>query len=296
MEKPYVSVIVPVYNDPERVKTCLNALEEQTYPSNSYEVILVDNNSEFKADLSSEEFPHLVYTEEKIQGPSAARNKGVKTAKGEVIAFTDADCIPAEDWIENGCKHLTEQQCGLLVGNVDMYIEDEDNPKAVELWECLFILQQKNHALRYNFGATANVFTTREVIDSVGMFNEKLLTCEDREWGNRIHNNGYEVCYADDVVVRHPARKTFNDLYRRQLRIVAGAHAIHQMKEYPYCYHVKSIVRDIIPPVGGILQILTSKKIKRFSDRIKVAGLHIFIRLLWVIERIRLMLGASPKF
>ena len=46
LSTPFVSVIIPVYNDPERLKTCLQALEEQTYPKSAYEVIVVDNGSD----------------------------------------------------------------------------------------------------------------------------------------------------------------------------------------------------------------------------------------------------------
>jgi len=101
---PFVSVIIPVYNDPERLKTCLQALEEQTYPQSSYEVIVVDNGSDESIEPIVTEFNQAKAGYEPHPGSYAARNKGLSLARGEVIAFTDADCIPALDWIETLCS------------------------------------------------------------------------------------------------------------------------------------------------------------------------------------------------
>ena len=96
---PFVSVIVPVYNDGQRIGKCIEALLIQTYPQAHFEIIIVDNGSNDNTRSVIEEHPVKLLVEDRIQSSYAARNKGIKNAKGEVIAFTDADCIPAPDWI-----------------------------------------------------------------------------------------------------------------------------------------------------------------------------------------------------
>src|SRR3989338_7815520 len=100
--KPFVSVVVPVYNDNVRLKKALEALERQSYPADRYEVLVVDNASEDDVRSIMSAYPRVKYLFEGKRGPASARNRGVREAKGEIIAFTDSDCIPRPDWIERG--------------------------------------------------------------------------------------------------------------------------------------------------------------------------------------------------
>ena len=80
----FVSVIIPVYNDAERLKKCLLALEKQTYPQAQYEVIVVDNASEENIKDVVSQFPQARLTFENSPGSYAARNQGISIAKGEL--------------------------------------------------------------------------------------------------------------------------------------------------------------------------------------------------------------------
>src|SRR3990170_3006911 len=103
---PKISVIVPVYNDAQRIGKCIESLLQQTYPHEKYEVIIIDNGSTDETREVIKKYPVKLLIEDKIQSSYAARNKGIKNAKGEVIAFTDSDCIPGNDWIERGVANL----------------------------------------------------------------------------------------------------------------------------------------------------------------------------------------------
>jgi len=105
---PFVSVIIPVYNDPIRLRTCLQALEEQTYPKSMYAVIVVDNGSDESIEPIVAEFSQMKTSYEPHPRSYAARNKSLSPARGEVIAFTDSDCIPAPDWIETLCSDIID--------------------------------------------------------------------------------------------------------------------------------------------------------------------------------------------
>src|ERR1044071_6513252 len=103
---PFVSVIVPVWNDSARLDRCLRALEEQTYPGDLYEVVVVDNGSDEPLGPVIERHGRASLVRETKPGSYAARNTGLAHARGEVVAFTDADCLPAPDWIEQGVARL----------------------------------------------------------------------------------------------------------------------------------------------------------------------------------------------
>jgi len=105
---PFISAIIPVYNDSIRLRTCLQALEEQTYPKGAYEVIVVDNGSDESIEPIVAEFNQAKASYEPHPQSYAARNKGLSLARGGVIAFTDSDCIPAPDWIETLCSDIID--------------------------------------------------------------------------------------------------------------------------------------------------------------------------------------------
>lgn len=118
----FISVIIPVFNDRERLKLCLTALENQTYPQELYELVLVDNGSEENIAEIAHQFKQVVLTTEKQRGSYAARNRGIKIAKGELLAFTDSDCIPANDWLERGVNYLVSvPDCAVFAGRIDIF-------------------------------------------------------------------------------------------------------------------------------------------------------------------------------
>ena len=97
-----ISIVVPFYNAEETLSFCLEALLFQSYlPS---EILLVDNNSMDGSSSTAKRFANdnsslITYLLESQQGPSYARNSGARLASGDIIAFTDADCVPDRDWL-----------------------------------------------------------------------------------------------------------------------------------------------------------------------------------------------------
>ena len=105
-----------------------------------------------------------------MPGSYAARNRGIEVAEGEVLAFTDADCVPAADWIEAGVAALRSQpNCGLAAGAIEVVMGNPQHP--VELFESVMALSQQKFVAQDHYGATANVFTWATVFEQVGRFN-----------------------------------------------------------------------------------------------------------------------------
>ncbi len=94
-----ISVIVPVFNAERTVRWCLQALMRQSFPSDRIETLVVDDGSnDGTRDIVKEFAVRYLYQEN--QGPAAARNRGAQEARGNLILFTDADCVPEGNWVE----------------------------------------------------------------------------------------------------------------------------------------------------------------------------------------------------
>ncbi len=221
--QPFVTVIIPAYNDRERLVRCLECLENQTYPSDRYEVLVVDNASDEPIVQLVEPFVRARALFEAKQGSYAARNTGIEQACGEVVAFTDSDCLPQSDWLEAGVRLLTQREgIGLVAGRIEVFCKDPRRPTGAELYDSVLGFPQQRFVEESGFGATANVFTFKQVIDRVGPFNRQVKSGGDSEWGWRVGAGGFAVIYGDDVVVRHPARETVAELTRKSRRVQKG--------------------------------------------------------------------------
>jgi len=294
----FVSIVIPVFNDAKRLKLCLNALENQTYPKYLYEVIVVDNGSNKEQNISSlvAQFEQARITYESSPGSYAARNKGISIAKGEIIAFTDADCIPTIDWVENGVKNLLHTpNCGLVAGKIDIFFKDPNHLSVVELYESIMALPQLEFLKKHNYGATANVFTLKSVIDKVGVFDANLKSSGDVEWGQRVAAYGYRQIYAEDTCVTHPARYSFQDLYKKTVRYAGGSYDL-QVKRSKSAWErnqkfIISVFQDLIPPLMFTCNVFLDSRLKNFRQKSQVSLVMFFVRYTSAWEKMRLKFG-----
>ncbi len=167
---PFVSVIIPVFNDAERLRLCLQALERQSYPRDRYEVVVVDNGSDDDLQPVVDPYKQVVLLRERRPGSYAARNAGIAKAKGDILAFTDADCIPDRQWIALGAaRFLAADNCGLVAGQIELFFQNPSQPTAVELYDSIKIgFPQAEFVAESHYGATANLFTSKAIVEAVG--------------------------------------------------------------------------------------------------------------------------------
>lgn len=295
---PLVSVVIPVYNDAERLEICLAQLDLQSYEP--IEAVVVDNGSK---DLSAvrtvvecRRFARLVC--EKTPGSYAARNRGIKMSKGEVLAFTDADCVPAADWVEQGVAALrSRDNCGLVAGAIEIVMKDRRHP--VELFESVMALAQQKFVEQDRYGATANVFTWRSVIEQVGGFNALLKSSGDVEWGQRVFAAGYQQIYAAAARVQHPARSSFAQLARQASRHAGGFYDLRcrqarSARESNLAF-LKLVGFHLMPPVMFAAKISRHPKLKGFEEKAKVVLTLVFVRWVTVKTLIGLRLGGVSE-
>ncbi|BAY65890.1 glycosyl transferase, group 2 family protein [Calothrix brevissima NIES-22] len=297
MKLSFVSVIIPVFNNSEQLKLCLEALVEQTYPRSRYEIIVVDNASEEDTKSVVEQFKQVVFEQESQPGSYAARNKGISIAKGDILAFTDSDCIPASDWIENGVNSLlSTYNCGIVGGRIDMFFQNPDKLTPVELYEKIAMnFQQEKSLYKSCYALTANMFTFKHIIDDVGYFNDTLKSGGDREWGQRVYAAGYQLIYADKACVAHPARHSFSQLGQRVARFAGGRHD-RLMSQNP---SLREILVDLLetfkPPFRSFYRIWNDEKLHGVSQKLQFTLIMLFIRSVNISEKLRLYMGGKSK-
>ncbi len=246
---PFVSVNIPVYNNPDGVDLLLGGLAAQTYARDSYEVIVADNGSTDETpsviDCYVKDAPDLVrvVSEDEIQGSYAARNKGIAAARGKILAFIDSDCDPALDWVEQGVAGLDSRSAAAGGGRIEFTFA-ADTPNVYEYLDSARKLDQKNYVEVSGFAATANFFARSSLFGRCGVFRPDLVSGGDYEFGRRMTRAGEKLVYMPEAVVRHPARDTFHALLQKSKRIAVGK---KRLQELGLLEHGKLSVRQLVP-------------------------------------------------
>jgi len=298
---PYVSVVVPVYDHGDHLARTLRALADQNYPG-EWEIVVVDNGSGVGLEDVVAGHPRARLVHEARVGSYAARNRGVQEARGEILAFTDADCRPEPGWLAAGAAALlADPACGLVAGRIDVEVGDPRRPSAAELYESVVAFSQREYVERWQFGATANVFTRREVFERVGRFDESLYSLGDRDWGRRVFEAGYAQRYAEAARVRHPARRSVGALLRRARRMAGGYYQIARSRRVS----LRTLARDA--PMGLVSRLRLGSRGRRqdaapgrrplegFRERATVAAVALAIVLVRALELGRLLAGGRPR-
>lgn len=294
-----VSVIIPVYNNSKVLEKCLNALQSQTYPQENFEVVVVDNASSEDISKVTQKFSQVILTHESKRGSYAARNRGITVAKGEIIAFTDSDCIPEADWLEQGVRKLMESQnYGLVAGKVELFFRNPDRPNAAEFYDAITFLDQRKNVEQHHFGATANVFTLAKNFQQIGMFNDDLKSSGDKEWGQRLASEGFQVVYVSDAVVKHPARFSIGQLYNKSVRLIGGIYQFQgnqaSIGKSEFNFN-RELIQRLKPPIKYFRWRLSDERLKGTHRKISFVLIAIFLNYAIALELINLKLGGTAK-
>jgi glycosyltransferase involved in cell wall biosynthesis len=219
---PRVSIIVPVYNGELTIGECIESILSLSYPAAQVELLIVDNAStDTTAAILARYADRATILREETRGPAAARNRGLRSATGEVIAFTDADCIVDAGWLAKIVAPLDDPGVGIAGGSI--LATQPCNP--VEK----FGERIHDHRMAIEFDSppyaiTMNWASRRQVIDEVGLFDEALLRCEDCDLAYRIVAAGYRIVHVPDAVVHHRNEHTFSGLMAE-----GYAHGLHSI-------------------------------------------------------------------
>lgn len=249
---PRVSVIVPVRDGLESLRLCAAALVDQDCPSEMLEILIVDNGSAQSPASVLPPDDRVRLLDEPLPGSYNARNAGLKVARGEILAFTDADCVPSTTWIRSAMEHLLDHpDVAMIGGRVDLTYGHGTPRSGPEWFEYVHGFPQQQYVAD-GFAVTANMVTRRSVFDKVGPFDGHLLSGGDAEWGRRARKAGLLQVYLDSAVVAHPARDTWPELSAKTRRTTRGVVVKIRAKPRP----VPHLVRLLIGLAGGTCKVL----------------------------------------
>ncbi len=276
------------------MRLCINALSKQTYPKELFEVIIVNNNpnDSVPANLMlSENFK--IITEGK-PGSYSARNAALKIANGEIIGFTDSDCIPDKDWIKHAVEHFEKNKdCFRIAGHVLIFVKSS-SPSIAEKYDSLFALNQKKYVTNWGICVTANLFTYKKVFDSVGLFDDKKMSFGDLNWGSRAHKAGYKIHYLENCIVKHPARN-WTELIKKEKRLAGGREKKINYKQSNITIYLK-FLKEIRPRLRGeIKSILSKGKNSTYIEKFFFLILRIRLQFVRAYETMKIRLGKQPN-
>ncbi len=212
------SVIVPAYNAETTINKLLDSLINLNFPKDKYEIIIVDNNSTDKTREIVKKYPVTLIEQKKIQSSYTSRNAGIRKAKGEILAFADADCIVDKDWLKNSVKVLRKNPIIDIIAGKVIFLPGKDN--VFSYFDRSRHMNQKQHC-KNDWCTTANMITRREIFNRIGLFRN-YFSSGDKEWTNRAANKGSRLMYVNDIIICHKTRDSFKSLVKKRIRIGYG--------------------------------------------------------------------------
>jgi len=259
------SVIVPTYKDGALLRKCVESILLQSYPSELVSIIVVNNAPEESLTFQSDRVSVVV---EAKPGSYAARNAGLSLAKGDLVAFTDADCIAEPDWLANAAQVFESSNAQRIAGRVKIY-SDNQVATVSELYERATAFNQRRNA-QNGVSVTANLIVRRATLETVGSFDERLMSGGDIEWNQRATRAGSNIVYSDKVTVSHPARATLNELKKKAKRVAGGRMSMQSRR-------LLKLIRLGIPSGSTVMDILQSDQLT-FKQKPRVVLLALYLR------------------
>jgi glycosyltransferase involved in cell wall biosynthesis len=196
-----VSVVIPAYNAERTIGQAVAQSLAQARESLEVEVIVVDDGSDDDTAKFAESAGAKVIRQENA-GPAAARNRGWESATGQVICFTDSDCIPAAAWLENLLDGFTGQEVGAVAGSYDI--------ANTSSWLARWVQQEisERHKRMGSFVrafGSYNVAIPRYVLQATGGFDPEYRRAsgEDNDLSYRIIKKGWRIAFKPQAKVGH---------------------------------------------------------------------------------------------
>jgi GT2 family glycosyltransferase len=209
IESSTPSIIIPVLNNPQGLRRCIEALRGQGI---AFELIVVDNGSTDKTCAVAELHADRVLICPKLT-VGALRNQGAQVAKGQILVFTDSDQRPAEGWLASGLEALAREESAGMVGA--RYHAPEGSSWVAKTLD----LQRRYSDVPGDIGwlEGGNLFVKRAAFERVGGFRTDLVASEDVDLSFRVRKAGFRVICDPKIIIYHDGDpQTLIDFFRKE--------------------------------------------------------------------------------
>jgi GT2 family glycosyltransferase len=267
LHMPFISIVIPHYNDLENLERCLIKLRRQTWPKNRFEIIVADNNSVGGVAAVERIAPDVRVVPAVKQGAGPARNAGVGIARGDILAFIDSDCFANETWLEEGSAAL--RHFDYVGGEVVITVANAQHVSLAEAYEIVFGFNFKKYIEEDKFSGSGNLFVPRSIFDKVGGFRSTVS--EDVDWCWRANAMGFRLGYAAKAVVCHSARHEWVGLIRKWDRVISETIALNREQAG---WRLRWLIRaagTLLSPIPHAPRVILCDRLLGFRN--KAAGL-----------------------
>lgn len=228
MSPPTVSVVIPLYQDASSIAVVLNALNAQE-SAIAFEIIVVDDGS-MDSGPEIAKAAGVTLLSQANAGPAAARNAGADRARGSIILYLDADCVPPRNWLDDMSAQMLTGGFDAVVGTI-CPANDGVVPRLIQS-EVADRYRTMAHAFDgVDFIAAPSCGTTRALRERLGGFDETLRQAEDVEMGYRISQGGGRIAFVKSAPVAHHHQTTWQQFMCVKYRRAMGR--IEVLNRYP---------------------------------------------------------------
>ena len=258
---PLISIIIPAYNCEETIVRCVDSILRLTW-GNKEIIIIDDGSTDATPDILKGYGGAIRIIRTPNAGPSRARNIGVREATGEFIAFTDSDCVVAEDWLDKLFKGFVSEKTAGVGGDQQSPADDTPFGKNINAFmkSVGFVadyLKIQDRLIRTRHNPTCNVMYRRDVLLEAGLFDEALWPGEDVDIDLKITRCGYELYYNPGAVVRHYRPKDAGAFSRMMRRYGwAQAYLVRKYGLFRLIHYVPFFTAALI---GGLIALAIIK-------------------------------------
>jgi mycofactocin system glycosyltransferase len=217
--EPLVSIVVPVYNRAHEIGPCLESLLKLNYPALRREIIVVDDASRDHTVSVVRGYNVRLINQPKNMGQSAARNVGVRAAKGEIVAFIDSDCTADPHWLRELLPYFHDPRLALVGG----YVDSPHGSSRLDHFEAVH--SPLNMGAKRVTGKgkdsvfyvpTCNMLLRKEIYIQAGGLDERLRVGEDVDFCWKLMAMGHRLMYTPEGRVTHKHRNHLFENFRRR--------------------------------------------------------------------------------
>lgn len=272
-----VSTITPVYNDPTGVT---DTLESLPLTDDRAEFILINNGSTDETGSVIARFEESYDNVTTMYEPGensqfAARNSAIRASDSDLLAFVDADMTLPDDWLSSVITEYQTSDAEFMASNVDLTLPDD--PTFAAKYDRHTGFPVETYIKTQHFAPTCCLIISRSVFADIGLFDDRLHSGGDKEFGTRAYQADYEIQFIPDITVHHPTRNAVSALVDKASRVGRGHCQLQR-------YHPSQFGMPGVPPRPSgvkrpapelaISQRLTFGALSRFLTAVRGIGYY----------------------
>ncbi len=276
---PKISIIVPVFNCERTIHDCLESLLNLDYPD--YEIIIIDDGSTDNTTKICQSHKRVNVIQIPNGGPSRARNIGVKKAKGEIVAFTDGDCIVHRQWLKELQKGFSSDKIAGVGGNQISPPNETAFGKSVQetfaiLGFATSYMKPYTTLTETRHNPSCNSAYQKHIFESIGGFNESLWPGEDVDLDYRLIQNGHTLIRNPEAIVKHYRPQSLSGLCSMMQRYGGATYLL--LKKYGF-FRLLHYIPFLLPFVlcSIIIASIYKPSLLLFSPLVLLALLLFFL-------------------